>query len=89
MTKLTVELYATLRELTGQKKLELDFTPGEKVEDVLKRLVEKFPDLKEVLFKEGKVNPGIRIYSQERTLKPDDKLREGETLKVFPPLAGG
>jgi molybdopterin synthase sulfur carrier subunit len=89
---MTLELrfFATFREGVGQKTLEREYPDETTVGDVLTDLVEEF-DLD--LFEDGDLRPQLSIMKNGKDVVHldglDTRLEDGDTLSVFPPVAGG
>jgi molybdopterin synthase catalytic subunit len=75
--KVSVRLFAALRERAGRDALELDLPEGASVRDALAAVDELADGLPLVLA----VN---REYAE-----PDDELRAGDELALIPPVSGG
>jgi sulfur carrier protein len=73
--KLTVKLFATLREGRG-KQLDIDIEESSSVLHVLEKL-----DIK-------KANVSIMLVNGNNT-DPATPLSDGDTLSLFPPVGGG
>src|ERR687895_174638 len=75
--KITVRLFAGLREQAGQSRREVELPPGARVADV-------WP-----LLELGEVPPGL-LYAVNREYAPAEKpLPEGDELALIPPVSGG
>ncbi len=88
-----VKLFANFREVAGEKETPIS---GETVDDVLGNLIEEYKDLKSEIFKdyesrEVKDNVNIMVNGREiRFLnRMETKLEDGDTVAIFPPVAGG
>ncbi|MCX8204139.1 MAG: MoaD/ThiS family protein [Candidatus Nezhaarchaeota archaeon] len=84
--KVRVELYASLREKTGVKELECELPQGSTLADLLELLKERV----------GMVNAeaeGLMILIDGRPAEGlgglKALLREGCSVSIFPPIAGG
>jgi len=73
--KLTVKLFATLREGRG-KQLDIEITEGYDVLKVLEKLGIKKAEASIVLV--NGINTGVDTF-----------LSDGDTLSLFPPVGGG
>ncbi len=88
MARVRIELFATLREKFGRSvEVECDC-----LEDCFKKaavvLGEEF--LKEVLDENGKIRDDRIITINGRNIKDELRdLKDGDTIAVFPPIAGG
>lgn len=89
--ELTLRFFATFREAVGQKTLEREY-PGETtVGDVLESLAEEygmdlFEDDGELRDQLSIMRNGKDVVHIEGRKTP---LSDGDTLSVFPPVAGG
>ena len=86
-----VNLYATYRDLTGAKHLELR---GETVGEVIARLLEKYPQMEpEVFTAPGELSERVSIFRNGRDVRYLQGLATpvgpGDVLDLFPPVAGG
>ncbi|HWI22509.1 MAG TPA: molybdenum cofactor biosynthesis protein MoaE [Baekduia sp.] len=75
--KVTVRLFAALRERAGSDRLELELEPGARVSDVLKA-VEPFSGGATI------VTAVNRVYAT-----PDQQIFEGDEVAAVPPVSGG
>lgn len=91
--ELEVRLFATFREAVGRKDLRREFE-GETVRagEVLQSLEAEYPGL-DVLDEEGTVHGFVRVLKNGREIAHGDgldtELADGDTLSLFPPVAGG
>ncbi|WP_132057884.1 ubiquitin-like small modifier protein 1 [Halorussus amylolyticus] len=89
---MTLELrfFANFREAVGQKVLERDVDGDTIVGDVLSDLVAEY-DLD--LFEDGDIRPQVSVMKNGKDVYHldglDTPLEDGDTLSVFPPVAGG
>lgn len=87
---LELRFFATFREAVGQKTLERDYPEGTTVGDVLTDLVEEY---EMDLFEDGDLRPQLSIMKNGKDVVHldglDTRLDDGDTLSVFPPVAGG
>ncbi|GAB5602805.1 MoaD family protein [Thermus sp. FJN-A] len=85
-----VNLYATFRDLTGKGQLEVE---GATVGEVLSRLVQAYPTLKEELFEGEALAERVSVFLEGRDVRYlqglATPLPPGATLDLFPPVAGG
>ncbi|MFC7082413.1 ubiquitin-like small modifier protein 1 [Halorussus caseinilyticus] len=89
---MTLELrfFANFREAVGQKTLERDYPDGTTVGDVLADLREEYGlDL----FEDGELRTQLSVMKNGKDVVHiegvDTRLADGDTLSVFPPVAGG
>ena len=90
MMELELRFFANFREAVGQKTLEREYPDGAVVGDVLGDLAEEFGlDL----FEDGDLRPQLSIMKNGKDVvhlaSLDTPLGDGDTLSVFPPVAGG
>jgi molybdopterin converting factor small subunit len=95
MPLIKVDFYGTYRLVAGKKTLEIEFTPGIRLREMLGLVAVKVPELRSDLFDHaGNVFDYIPIYLNgrnprlledgfDRTLRPDD------VLSIFSPISSG
>jgi molybdopterin synthase catalytic subunit len=80
--KVTVKLFARLRELVGTPTLERQTADGSTVYDLLQNLQDEFPQLNGAL---GRTAVSVnREFADLQT-----HLAEGDEIAIFPPVSGG
>lgn len=77
---ITVLLFASLREATGERALTLEVAERATVEQVARQLEHTYP----MLSLSGALCAINEVYAA-----PAAELRPGDTLAFFPPVAGG
>lgn len=80
--RVKVLFFATLKELTGMRQVELDLVPDASVRDLKEQLMERFPALRRVM-----ANVVVAInheFAQDADLLPDSA-----EVALFPPVSGG
>ncbi|MBT2729260.1 MoaD/ThiS family protein [Bacillus sp. ISL-75] len=88
-----VKVFANLRQICGG--VTVDVQPdGERVIDVLDKMIEMFPALKSEIFTtEKELLPFVHVYVNGRNIiHLDDlqtKVEEKDQFALFPPVAGG
>lgn len=91
--QIELRFFANFRAVVGQKVLEWEYD-GEEVAvgQVLKDLVEKYPDL-EFFTDTGELREFLSILRNGRDIEIleglDTLLEDGDKLSIFPPVAGG
>jgi len=91
----TLNLYATFRQVAGVKSLTLDLPQASRVLDMLEALCIQHPAMRPQLFDvEGKLFGHIHLFINKRdiTYLPDGLAHElfpQDTLDIFPPVGGG
>ncbi|WP_066068464.1 ubiquitin-like small modifier protein 1 [Neobacillus soli] len=88
-----VKVFANLRQICGGVTVTVH-PDGERVIDVLDKMVEMFPDLKDEIFTvEKELLPFVHVYVNGRNIiHLDDlqtKVTETDQFALFPPVAGG
>jgi MoaE-MoaD fusion protein len=78
--EVTVLVFASYREVVGQKSLTLKLPPGATVRDAAHRLEADYPGLS---------LKGALAAVNERYAAPEAALEKGDTLAFFPPVSGG
>lgn len=91
--ELELRFFATFREAVGTKTVVREFDDGATVGDVLAALESEYEGLEDQLLADGEVRPQLSIMKNGRDVVHqegvDTPLSEGDTLSVFPPVAGG
>ena len=80
MTKLL--FFATLREGTGMKSLEIDLPQGTTVRALKTLLIERFPALEPIM-------PSTLVSINREFAEDDAVIPESAEVALFPPVAGG
>lgn len=80
--KVTVLLFAKLRELLGQERLEIELTPETAASEVLP-----------LLFKEKhqaqQIGHCLLFAINQNYVQPNTLLQDGDELALIPPVSGG
>ncbi|WP_129112870.1 ubiquitin-like small modifier protein 1 [Halegenticoccus tardaugens] len=91
--KLTLRFFATFREAVGSKTIEREYEDGATVGEVLAALEGEFDGLEGNLLANGDLKPQINVLKNGREVLHIDGIEtdvgDGDTLSVFPPVAGG
>jgi MoaE-MoaD fusion protein len=82
MIQITVLFFATLRERTGQKKIQVELTEGSSLADLKLYLSEKYPEAKILL------DRALSAIDHEYAFD-HDVLTNGMEVAFFPPVSGG
>jgi len=93
--KITVKFFTSLREITDKKEDEIQFPSSITVEELLTQLSKKygiqFTDY--VYDEKGNVQTYIQILINGRGVNAlqgfETKLKDGDTVAIFPPVGGG
>ncbi|MDR6124599.1 molybdopterin synthase sulfur carrier subunit [Bacillus sp. SLBN-46] len=88
-----VKVFANLRQICGGVTVEV-LPDGDRVIDVLDKMVEMFPELQDELFtSERTLLPFVHVYVNGRNIIHLDDLQtkvdEKDQFALFPPVAGG
>jgi molybdopterin synthase sulfur carrier subunit len=91
--ELELRFFATFREAVGQKTLTRDVDTGATIGDVLRGLEAEYDGLSGQLLENGDLRPHINVLKNGREVLHLDgletSLESGDTVSVFPPVAGG
>ncbi len=91
--ELTLKFFATFREAVGSKIVEREFADASTVGDVLAALEAEYEGLAGNLLVDGDLKPQINVLLNGREVLHmegvDTGVADGDTLAVFPPVAGG
>ena len=90
---LELRFFATFREAVGQKTRHREYPEGTTVGEVLADLEADYPDLEGNLLDDGEIREMLSILKNGNDVAhvdgPETTLADGDTLSVFPPVAGG
>ncbi|WP_224448806.1 ubiquitin-like small modifier protein 1 [Haloprofundus salilacus] len=91
--RLELRFFATFREAVGQKTIEREYDDNLAVGDVLSALETEFDGLDGQLLEDGDLRPQINVLKNGREVLHmegiETTMEDGDTLSVFPPVAGG
>jgi MoaD family protein len=93
--KVEIRLFADLRELAGQKSVQEELPGGATVEDAIKKLAGRLGKefQGKVLDEAGHVRKIFSVLVNEQMITnldgPLTKLKDGDVVAIFPPVAGG
>jgi MoaE-MoaD fusion protein len=80
--KLTIRMYATLKERTGASLVTLDIHEPGSVTDLLEELFQRFPNLQP--FKQS-----ILVSVNQEFAGPFAQISPDDEIALFPPVSGG
>jgi molybdopterin synthase sulfur carrier subunit len=80
--KITIRVFASLRETVGTGQLELDLPENANLLAVVEQLLARFPEL------DGEQEMWHFAVNQTHA-NPDTLLRAGDRVAIFPYIAGG
>jgi len=90
---LELRFFATFRAIVGEKTIEREFPDDTTVGDVLATLESEYPDMDGRLLDDGTIRSQLSVLKNGRDVihmdGPDTALEGGDSLSVFPPVAGG
>ena len=80
--RVTVRLFARLRDIAGAAELARDLTPGATIRDLWRQLAAEFPELEHY---ERSISSAINAdYA-----RMDHVIGEGDEIAFLPPVSGG
>lgn len=90
---MVVKVFANLRDICGDVTLTI-VPDGDRVIDVLEKMIENFPDLQAEIFTPKKtLKPFVHVYINGKNIihgdNLDTKITENDIMALFPPVAGG
>ena len=80
--KITIHFYSYFKELTGCAQTTEDVAPGSTIDDLLKRLIARFPKLGAM---QNSTLIAVGVDYQPKTYT----LKESDEVSLFPPVQGG
>ena len=80
--RVTVRLFARLRDITGAAELDRDLAPGATIGDLWRQLAGEFPELAGY---ERSISSAINA-DYARMTQP---VRDGDEIAFLPPVSGG
>jgi len=91
--ELELRFFATFREAAGRKTVHWEASEGDAVGDVLAALEAEYEGMRGRLLEDDELAPQINVLKNGREVLHmdgvDTGLDAGDTLSVFPPVAGG
>ncbi len=90
--KVQIRFLSVLAEFCGEKEVTLNFPEGATLEDLNRKLVQKYPRLGDYI-KDGRHLRTLRIMRNERPVEESGGvkaiLKDGDLLTMFLTIAGG
>jgi molybdopterin converting factor subunit 1 len=80
--RVTVRLFARLRDITGAAEVAMPVAPDETIRSVWGRLVREFPDL-------AGYERSISVAVNADYARMDQAVRDGDEVAFLPPVSGG
>jgi sulfur-carrier protein len=92
--RIILKCYADYRETIGIKEMLLDLRDGQTIEGLLRMITNKYPALKQKLFVDNyELKDLVTVLVNGRNIefleRMNTRLREGDLISLFPPVAGG
>ncbi|MFC7156772.1 ubiquitin-like small modifier protein 1 [Halomarina halobia] len=92
--ELELRFFANFREAVGSKTIRREYEEGATVGEVLGALESEFDGLEGLLLDdEGDIRPQLSVLKNGREVLhmdgPETTLEDGDSMSVFPPVAGG
>ena len=89
-----VRFYGMAYEEVGTRELSMELTEGSTVDDLLSIIVEKYPDLTNLVYdKEGVFREYLEVAVNKTDIIGLDGLKtglsDGDTVLIMPPIGGG
>ncbi|MDJ0847115.1 MAG: MoaD/ThiS family protein [Myxococcota bacterium] len=89
-----IRVHATLRPIVGGRDVDVPLEPGATVRDLVLRMVECWPDLEDLLLRDGDLSRHVHVFVDGRSSRflpdgADTVLKEGQEVDVAPAVAGG
>jgi molybdopterin synthase sulfur carrier subunit len=78
--KVAIRFFARCREIVGEHRKELEVPSGTRLQDLIARLKEAYPGLK---------NEQLRAAVNHCYADPTAPLKELDEVAIFPPVSGG
>jgi molybdopterin converting factor subunit 1 len=80
--RVTVQLFARLRELAGRSEWACELPPGSSVQDVWRRLVEAHPSV-------APLGPAVSAAVNAEFARMSATVADGDAVAFLPPVSGG
>jgi MoaD family protein len=88
--KVRVKYFARVKEETSLGEEEFELSSGEKLSELLQRVLQKHPSLKSILLDEkGELKKGYQLFKNGKNSLKDEVLSDGDVVAIIPPVAGG
>ncbi len=90
-----VNFYATLRQIIGQKTVELDLPEGTTAIELVEAVMEQYPRMRpELVDENGDLHGHIHVFVNGRDApflenQMDTVVNSTDKIDIFPPVGGG
>jgi len=90
-----IKFYATLRDIVGQKEVELDIESGMTVREMIDHIINKYPRLgRELLDNGGNLYQHVHVFVNGRDApyledSLSTRIQENDKIDIFPAVGGG
>ncbi len=90
-----VNFFATLRDIVGGKTVEFDVDHGLTAQELLDKVIERFPLMKkELLDTNGRMYGHVHFFINGRDVQFTDdqfqtRIMQEDTVNIFPAIGGG
>ncbi len=90
-----VHFFATLRQIVGQKTVEIDLPENTTVQDFVEMVVTQYPPMRQELLDEnGNLYRHVHVFVNGRDAPflangMDTVIQPNDTLNIFPAVGGG
>ncbi|MET1128302.1 MAG: ubiquitin-like small modifier protein 1 [Thermoproteota archaeon] len=93
MAKVRVKFFASYQKMVGEREVEVEVPEGATVLDLARKLEKTYPQLRGVLLDGDRLSEEPRILINGRNIEwlgqENARLKDGDTVAIFPPAAGG
>lgn len=90
--RINVQFFATFRDIFGTKAMEVTVKPGTTIGELL-GLIFNTEERRKKIFANGKIKPYVIILKNGRHIQHlnglETEIGKGDTISIFPPIAGG
>ena len=91
--KIRIKSFAMIREILGDEEIYMDIEKGMNIFDLLKHLINMYPDLSMILFDDNVWNQNFVILIDDEVISPKEfKIRtldNSNKMIILPPSGGG
>ncbi len=90
-----VNFFATLRDIAGGKTVEFDVDQGVTAQELMEKIIERFPIMKKELYdRQGRMYGHVHFFINGRDIQFLDGafrtvIRQEDTVNIFPAVGGG